>query len=113
MEMGIANLHFGRGFSMHHGIRSAVKRVTFITERISHIILRCRWYVTVLNVHAPTEDMRDDTKDSFYEEIDHVFGQFPKYHMINLLGDFKAKVSNQQSEMRVHIKLIMIMGLEQ
>jgi len=73
---------------MHHGIRSAVKRVTFITERISHIILRCRWYVTVLNVHAPTEDMRDDTKDSFYEELECVLDQFPKYQMKKLLGEF-------------------------
>jgi hypothetical protein len=35
----------------------------------------------ILNVRAPTEDKRDDTKDSFYEELEHVFDQFPKNHI--------------------------------
>jgi hypothetical protein len=43
-------------------------------------------------VHAPTEDKDDDIKDSFYEELEQVFDQFPRYHMIILLGDFSAKV---------------------
>jgi hypothetical protein len=29
------------------------------------IILTGQWYVTVLNVHTPTEDKSDDTKDGF------------------------------------------------
>jgi hypothetical protein len=33
-----------------------------------------------------------DVKDSFYEELEHVFDKFPKYHMKILLGDFNAKV---------------------
>jgi hypothetical protein len=40
----------------------------------------------ILNVHAPTENKHDDTKDSFYEELKHVFNQFPKYHMEIVLG---------------------------
>jgi hypothetical protein len=46
-------------------------------------------------VHAPTEDKDDDIKDSFYEELDQVFDQFPRYHMKNLLGDFNAKVGKE------------------
>jgi hypothetical protein len=37
----------------------------------------------------------DDTKDSFYEELEGVFDQFPKYHMKILLGDFNAKVGRE------------------
>jgi hypothetical protein len=43
-------------------------------------------------VHAPTEDKDDVTMDSFYEELEQVFYQFPRYHMKILLGDFNAKV---------------------
>jgi hypothetical protein len=43
-------------------------------------------------VIAPTEDETDDIKDSFFEELEHVFDKFPKYHMKVLLGDFSAKV---------------------
>jgi hypothetical protein len=38
---------------------------------------------------------RHITKDSFYEELEGVFDQFPKYHMKILLGDFNAKVRRE------------------
>jgi hypothetical protein len=45
---------------------SAVKRVELVSDRMSYIILRGRWYnIIVLNVHAPTEDKIDDVKDRF------------------------------------------------
>jgi exonuclease III len=57
-----------------------------------YIILRGRWcHIIVLNIHAPTEDKIDDVKDSFYEELEHVFNKFPKYHMKILLGDFNVQ----------------------
>jgi hypothetical protein len=64
------------------GIISAAKRVEFVSDRMSYIILRGRLcHIIVLNVHAPTEDKTDDVKDSFYEELEHVFDKVPKYHM--------------------------------
>jgi hypothetical protein len=48
-----------------------------------------------LNVHAPTEDKDDDIKDSFYEELEQVFGQFPRYHKKIFLRDFNAKVGRE------------------
>jgi hypothetical protein len=50
-------------------------------------------YIIVLNIHAPTEDKT--VKGSFYEEVERVFGKFPKYHMKILLGDFNAKVGRE------------------
>jgi hypothetical protein len=35
------------------------------------------------------------TKDSFYEELEQVFDQFPRYHMKILLGDFSVKVGRE------------------
>jgi hypothetical protein len=63
---------------------------------MSYIILIRRWcHIIVLNVHAPTEDETDDTKYSFYEELERVFDKFPKYHMKILLGYFNAKVGRE------------------
>jgi hypothetical protein len=42
-------------------------------------------------VHAQTEDT-DIIRDSFYEELEEVFDQFPRYHMKILIGDFSEKV---------------------
>jgi hypothetical protein len=58
-------------------IISAIKRVEFVSDRMSYIILRGSWtHVIVLNVHAPTEDKTDDVKNSFYEELERVFDKF-------------------------------------
>jgi hypothetical protein len=59
--------------------------------------LKSPWcYITVLNVHAPTEDKYDVIKDSFYEELEEVFDQFPRYHMNILMGNFSAKVGREK-----------------
>jgi hypothetical protein len=63
---------------------------------MSYITLKGLWCdIIVLNVHAPTEDKDDGIKDSFYEEPEEVFDQFPRYLMENLLGDFNAKVGRE------------------
>jgi hypothetical protein len=60
-----------------------------------YIILSGHWCgIIILNVHAPTEDKIDDTKDSFYEELKRVLDKLHKYHMKMLL-DFSAKVGRE------------------
>jgi hypothetical protein len=77
-------------FFVHKRIISAVKRVEFVSDRMSYIILRGRWFhIIVLNVHAPAEDTQI------------------------LLGDFNAKVGredilNRQLEMEVYTILVII-----
>jgi hypothetical protein len=64
---------------------------------MSYIILIGRYcHIIVLNVHAPTEDKTDDVKDSFYEELERVFDEFPKCHMKRLLGDVNGNVGNKR-----------------
>jgi hypothetical protein len=77
---------------VHNRIISAVKRVQFVSDRMSYTILRGRWcHIIVPNVHAPTEDKTDDVKDSFYEELQFVFDKFPKYHINSLTLFGKGK----------------------
>jgi len=45
-----------------------------------------------MNVHALSEEKSDESKDSFYEELEQVFDHFPEYHKKILLGDFNANV---------------------
>ena len=71
----------GTGFFVHRRIVSAVNRVEFVSDRLLHKVLRGRWRNTIVNVHAPSEEKSDESKDSFYEELEQVFDHFPKYHM--------------------------------
>jgi hypothetical protein len=93
---GNENHELGTGFFVHKRITSAAKKVEFVSDRMSYIILRGHWFhVIVLNVHAPTEDETNYVKDCFYEELEHIFDKFPKYYMKILLGDLNAKVGRE------------------
>jgi hypothetical protein len=60
----------GTGFFEHKRIISAVRRVEFVSDRMSYITLRGRWCnIVVLNVYAPCEDKGNDAKETFYEEL--------------------------------------------
>jgi hypothetical protein len=52
------------------------------------------WYHCT-DVHALTEDETDDVKDSFYEESEHAYNEFPKHNMKIRLGDFSVKAGRK------------------
>jgi hypothetical protein len=70
-------------------------------------------------VQAPREEKSDDSKYSFYEELEQVCYHFPKYSMKTLL-DFNAKVERENilkatigiDVLQVYIRIVMIMVLE-
>ena len=78
----------GTVFFVHHRILPVVKGVGFVSDRMSYIVLRGRWCnIILLNVHAPSEEKSDDSKDSVYENLKRVFDQ-----MNILFEDFNAKL---------------------
>jgi hypothetical protein len=61
----------GTGFVVHKRFMSAVKRVEFVSYRMSYmrVVLRGCWCdIIALNVRTPTEDKIDDMKDSFKKD---------------------------------------------
>jgi len=49
---------------------------------MSCLKMKGHWFdIIVLNVHATPEAQSYDKRDSFYEELEHVFDQFTMYHM--------------------------------
>jgi len=62
-EQGNKNDHSGTVFSLQHGTVSAVKRVKFVSDRIS-LLLRGHWCnIIVLNVPVPCEEKTDDSME--------------------------------------------------
>jgi exonuclease III len=93
---GIEDYQLGSGFFAHKRIVSAFRRVEFINDRLTYIILKGhRCYIIVLNVHATCEVRSGDLNNSFYEELGYIFYQFPMYNMKILLGDFIAEVDRE------------------
>jgi exonuclease III len=93
---GNGDHQLGTGFFVQKRIVSAVRRVKFISDRMSYIILRgCLCNIIILNVHASCEDKGYEVNDSFYEELGRVFDQFPRCNMKILLGEFSAIVGRE------------------
>jgi hypothetical protein len=66
-------------FFIQKKIVSGSRRVEFVSDRMSHVIFRGRWFnIIVFNLHAPCEDKSNDVKGSFYEKLGRVFDQFPR-----------------------------------
>jgi hypothetical protein len=64
--IGKENHRLRTRFFVHHRIVSAVKRLEFISGRMSHIALRDCWCdIIVLKLHVPSEEKYDNSKDSF------------------------------------------------
>ena len=58
---GNENNQLREGFLVHHRLVSEVKRVGFVSDRASYVVLKGRWFnIIVLNVHAPSEEKTDD-----------------------------------------------------
>ena len=63
---------------LHHKIVSPVKRVEFVSDSMPYIVMRCRWSnVIALKVPATSEEKFDGSKDSFYEELEHLLDHSP------------------------------------
>jgi hypothetical protein len=111
MAKGRKIINWEQDFFVQQRMVSAIKRVEFVSGRMSYIGLRGCWCnIIVLNAHTSTDEKGDISKNSFFEELAEVFEHFPKHHMKILLGE--RIFSNRQLGKRVYIRIVMIMVLQ-
>ncbi|XP_064106949.1 craniofacial development protein 2-like [Macrobrachium nipponense] len=86
----------GVGFYISKKINTAVVEFEGISSRIARIRMTAKWFkITVITLHAPTEDSEEDTKDRWYSEVQEVLNKVPGHDMLIILGDMNAKVGKE------------------
>jgi len=67
-----------------------------ICDRICTLQIKGKFHnITFVNVYAPIEDTEDEIVDEFYETLQVVCDEIPKYDAIIRLGDFNATLGKE------------------
>ncbi|XP_035780619.1 craniofacial development protein 2-like [Anopheles albimanus] len=83
----------GTGFAVGQRLKSDIIGFRAIDERLCTLRLRGRFSnISLINVHAPTEDKTEEEKDLYYGRLLRAIDQCPKYDVKIILGDFNAKI---------------------
>lgn len=51
---------------------------------------------TIFKVHTPTNIAQKEAKDVLYEQVQKILDKIPKHDIVTLVGDWNAKVGDQQ-----------------
>ena len=87
---------FGCGFVVGKRLRHLVSRFTPVSERIASIRIKGKFFnISLICVHAPTEDKDDEVKDMFYELLEDTYDRCPGHDIKIVLGDFNGKVGGE------------------
>src|SRR5436190_19652388 len=94
---GFDTKYFGTGFMVSKEIKESVIEFIPISEKICKIRLRGRFRkISMVNIHAPTNDKEEAEKDAFYEELMKIVNEIPKYDVEIIISDINAKVGKEE-----------------
>ncbi|KAL4084248.1 hypothetical protein QTP88_028073 [Uroleucon formosanum] len=86
----------GTGFAVHKSLVPAIKEFRDVNPRISVLTIRAQWFdVSLISVHAPTEDNPQEEKETFYDDLESTINTLPNNNIQILLGDLNAKIGKE------------------
>ena len=88
----------GVGFAVRNKLLQKIETTPVgISERLMswRLPLAKGRYVTLISAYAPTLNSEDDIKDTFYRSLDATIRSVPRNDKLILLGDFNARVGEQ------------------
>lgn len=86
----------GVGFAIRKTWASAVITFNSFNERMCNIRIKGRFRnMSLVSIYAPTEDADEEDKDIFYDSLEELTTQLPKYDLRIVLGDANAKIGKE------------------
>jgi exonuclease III len=87
----------GIGFMIKKSIRNSLLNYKTVTERICVVWLKGRFFnISIVSVHAPTEEKDEEVKDAFYEALDKTYDELPLHDVKIIMGDLNAKIGKEE-----------------
>lgn len=87
----------GTGFIVKKSVSHNVIEYEAISPRHCRLRLKGRFAnISLISVHAPTEDAEEEEKEQFYEKMEQAYDKLPKYDVKVVLGDYNAKVGKEK-----------------
>ncbi len=90
----------GVGFAIANNVLSSVVKWVPVNDRLCLIVLRAKPVnICIINCHAPTEEAEEEDKNSFYSDLERLYGNQSGSSVRLVIGDLNAKIG-QEAEFR-------------
>lgn len=87
---------FGTGFLVKENLVEKIKKFEAVSEKLCYLTIQTEnKKLTIINIHAPTEEKKEEEKEMFYEELERVVNIIPKNNIKMVIGDANAKVGKE------------------
>jgi exonuclease III len=52
--------------------------------------------LSIVSVHAPTEEEGEEEKGKYYEDLQKIHNKIPKHDIIKIMGDLNVKIGKEE-----------------
>ena len=86
----------GTGFMVRKEIKKNILSFEPYNERLCKLWIKGKFNnLSIIIVHAPTEEKTDEEKEKFYEDLQIVHNKIPKHNIVIIWGDLNAKIGKE------------------
>jgi hypothetical protein len=96
LNSGGSNRMLGTGFVIHKRMKPSIVNFKTVSDRVCLLRIRGKYQkITFINFHAPSEEKDVEVKEAFYNELDRIYEEVPRYDIKIMLGDANAKIGRE------------------
>ena len=87
----------GIAIMVNKRVRNAVLGCDLKNDRMTSVHLQGKPFnIMVIQVYAPTSNAKEAEVESFFEDLEDLLGQTPQKDVLFIIGEWNAKVGNQE-----------------
>ena len=85
--------YLGTGFMFRNEIKKNILSFEPYNERLCKLRIKGKFNnLSIISVHAPTEEKAEEEKEKFYEDLQKIHNKIPKHDIVIIMGHLNAKI---------------------